>query len=58
MKFPTAVLALDWTGVELPWVGGALITSGADEPFRQVETVLSPKVVCAWNSPGILTTCR
>jgi hypothetical protein len=39
VKFPMAVLALNWTGVELPWVGGSLITSGADEPFRQLETL-------------------
>jgi hypothetical protein len=39
VKFPAAVLALDWTEVELPWLGGVLITSGADEPFRQVETI-------------------
>jgi hypothetical protein len=39
VKFPTAVLALDWTGVELPWLGGALIASRADEPFRQVEII-------------------
>ena len=38
VKFPAAVLALDWTGVELPWLGGVLITGGADKPFRQVET--------------------
>jgi hypothetical protein len=37
VKFPSAVLALEWAGVELPWVGGALITSGADEPFQQKE---------------------
>ncbi len=39
VKIPMTVLALNWTGVELPWVGGALITSGADEPFRQVEAI-------------------
>jgi len=39
VKFPAAVLALDWTGVELPWVGGALITSGVEEPFGQVEII-------------------
>jgi hypothetical protein len=39
VKFPNAVLALDWSRVELPWVGGVLITSGADEPFAQVEAV-------------------
>ena len=39
VKFPAAVLALDWTAVELPWLGGALITRGADKPFRQVETI-------------------
>src|SRR5208282_2125656 len=37
VKFASAVLALDCIGVELPWVGGALITSSTDEPFRQVE---------------------
>lgn len=37
VKFPAAVLALNWTGVELPWVGGALITSGVEKPFRQLE---------------------
>jgi hypothetical protein len=41
VKFPSAVLALDWTEVVLPWVGGALITSVADEPFRLVETIPS-----------------
>jgi hypothetical protein len=39
VKFPAAVLALDWTGIELPWVGGALIASGAEERFRQVEII-------------------
>ena len=24
VKFPVAVLALNWTGLELPWIGGAL----------------------------------
>jgi len=39
VKFPMVALALDWTGVELPWLGGVLITSGLDEPFRLVETI-------------------
>jgi hypothetical protein len=38
VKFPNAVLALNWSGVALPWLGGALITRAADEPFRQLET--------------------
>lgn len=41
VRFPSAVLALEWTGIELPWVGGALITSNADVRFRQVETIPS-----------------
>jgi hypothetical protein len=45
VKFPTAVLALNWTSVELPWMGGALITSDADEPFRQLETLAAEGVV-------------
>jgi hypothetical protein len=39
VKFPAAVLALDWPAVELPWLGGVLITRGADETFRQVQTI-------------------
>jgi hypothetical protein len=46
VKFPTAVLALDWTGVELPWLGGALITSRTDEPFRQVKIIPAQGRAC------------
>ena len=37
VKFPSAVLTLDWTGVELPWMGGALITSSGEGQLRQLE---------------------
>jgi len=46
VKFPAAVLAFEWTGVELPWLGGALITNRVDEPFRLVEIVPSQGRVC------------
>jgi hypothetical protein len=46
VKFPGAVLALDWTGVDLPWLGGALITSRADEPFRQVKIIPAQGRAC------------
>jgi hypothetical protein len=39
VKFPNAALALTWTRVELPWVGGVLITRDADKPFAPVEAV-------------------
>ena len=39
VKFPMAVLALNWNRLELPWMGGALITSGADQTFRQIEAL-------------------
>jgi hypothetical protein len=52
VKFPAAVLALDWSGVELPWVGGALITSHADEPLRQVKVIPTQGRVCLEFSGG------
>lgn len=39
VKFPAAVLALEWTGMELPWVGGVLIVAGAEEHVRQVKII-------------------
>jgi hypothetical protein len=39
VRFPAAVLALDWAAVELPWLGGTLITSATDQPFRQLEII-------------------
>jgi hypothetical protein len=39
VRFPSAVLAMDWSRVELPWLGGVLITSRADEPLGPVEII-------------------
>jgi hypothetical protein len=36
IKFATAVLVLEWE-VELPWVGGALISSHSNQPFQQIS---------------------
>ena len=38
VKFPSAVLALSWDQVELPWLGASLITPAEHEPFRRLET--------------------
>jgi hypothetical protein len=37
VKFPGAVLGLHWAKAQLPWIGGALITSAVNEPFRQMD---------------------
>jgi hypothetical protein len=39
VKFPAAALALHRSGVKLPWLGGVLITSDSEEPFRLVEMI-------------------
>ncbi len=39
IKFASAVLILDWAEVELPWVGGALITTEANQPIRQANVI-------------------
>lgn len=39
VKLPIAALALHWCGMELPWMGGTLIASGAEEPFRLLEVL-------------------
>ncbi len=36
IKFAAAVLVIEWEA-ELPWVGGALITSSANQPVRQIS---------------------
>ncbi len=39
IKFASAVLILDWAEMELPWVGGTLITTEANRPIRQVKAI-------------------
>ena len=43
VRFPAGVLSVHWNGVELPWLGGVLITRGIEEPLRQVEVVAAER---------------
>ncbi len=36
IKFPASVLIFDWAAMDLPWVGGTLLTSRVNQPVRQL----------------------
>ncbi len=38
VKYSARVLALSWTRVEVPWLGGCLIVPGLDPEFQSLET--------------------
>lgn len=38
IKYPASVLALEWTSLRMPWIGGAIIIPGEEVSIRAVDT--------------------
>ncbi len=46
IKYPARVLAIEWTSIQLPWVGGQVIIPGGDAMFRAGIPDPSAGTVC------------